>query len=179
MKLFKKLLAVTLVAVLALTVFTACDGASSDDIPSDNTALSYFQSLNDGAEKYNGGGTLGALPYCKRYNANLENVSTDKLSIYIRWVNDNAGRKNDEAVNTEDKRDNEIDKIEIVSKNENKYESVMYKVFDGRPDYQALYEETDKYRAADTVSIIRMANDKNDGGDGKTYTIIEFFRKVN
>ena len=174
MKLFKKLLAVAMVAVLALTVLTGCDGITGSEVPSDNTAAGYFQKLNDGAVAYGNGGVLNALPYCTAYNSKLETTSRNKLTIYLKWKNDG------EKVSAVDDRDDQIKDVEDASKAETKYQSVMYYISEGdkAPDYQKLYEKTDAYRSADTVSIIRIKNNKDNGGDDKTYTIIELFKEV-
>ena len=178
MKLFKKLLAVAMVAVLALTVLTGCDGITSSEVPSDNTAAGYYQNLNDNAVKYGGGGVLSALPYCTAYNSKLETTSRNKLTIYLRWLNDDENRQKDDEVDTAKKRDDKIKEIENTSKAETKYESVLRYITAGTPDYNKLYESTDAYRSADTVSIIRIKNNKENGGDDKTYTVIELFKEI-
>ena len=50
MKLFKKLLAVTLVAVLAMSLFTACGDASG--VPDSTAEMAHWQNLNNAARKY-------------------------------------------------------------------------------------------------------------------------------
>ena len=54
MKLFKKLLAVAMVAVLALTVLTGCDAGDASEVPSNATDASVYQKPNDCASSYTG-----------------------------------------------------------------------------------------------------------------------------
>ena len=169
MKLLKKLLALTLVGVLALTLLTGCSDSSSADIPEDNIAASYVQALNNGAEKY----TDPVLPTLY-YSASLSDVTANKLNVWLRWIN------NEDAVDTEEKRDDLIDAIEDKCKAEKKYESVAVVVSEGdrAPDYKELYEKTDAYCSADKVAIIRIKNEVENGGDGKTYTMIELYKDI-
>ena len=79
MRLFKKLLAVAMVAVLALTVLTGCDTGDASEVPSNATEASIYQNLNDYASSYTGA-VLGPLSYRK----DLSDVTYQKLSLWIQ-----------------------------------------------------------------------------------------------
>ena len=78
MKLFKKLLAVAMVAVLALTVLTACADESNPDkvIPADDETYTIYSNLNQGAVEKG----LGQLDYSVKYTK----VAEDLLN---NWLN--------------------------------------------------------------------------------------------
>ena len=80
MKLFKKLLAVAMVAVLALTVLTGCDAGDASEVPSNATEARIYQNLNDYASSYTGA-VLGPLSYRK----DLSDVTYQKLSLWIQY----------------------------------------------------------------------------------------------
>lgn len=167
MKLFKKVLAVALAAMLALTVFTACDGGDTTEVPSDNTAAAYIQELNTTAQSNGMNNVLD-------YSADLSNVTRDKLNVWLRNKN---GEKD---VDTDDKLNDQFEAIDKKCKAERKYESIAYIVSQGdsKPVYKDLFASKDLYESADKVAIIRIKNESDNGGDGKTYTMIELYRKI-
>lgn len=174
MKLFKKLLAVTLVAVLALTVFTACDGAgSSDDIPSDTTELRYWQTLNNQARTYfrnteGSGMVLNDLPYKKDLS---EDYTWQKLNEYILCLQDDSEVKDTDKV-VQDK----FDEIEKKCEQEKNYKAVLYVISEANkePDYSLLYRYSSIYLNTDYVTIARIKDEKAN----KTYTMMECYQKI-
>ena len=180
MKLFKKLLAVTLVAVLALTVFTAC--GDSSEIPSSTAEQKIMQDLNDGAQDYQ----EAVLPVLY-YSADLSSYTTSKLDLYIKYLGRNGGSfKND----TEKKEyEDAIKALEDKCKAELKYEVSSYGdvacalVKNSTPtkaDYKsALYSNSNTYMAASRVGIARVEDKIANGGDGKVYTMVECYKSLN
>ena len=182
MKLFKKLLAVTLVAVLALTVFTACDGVgNADDIPSNPTEMRYWQTLNNKARNYTT--SDGKVLTDVKYSKDLSDYTAKKLNAYLNLVNEHPtlGYGNDRY---KDKVKNKMDEIDAACQKAKGYKSTVYVISDGdsEPDYKVLYAEnscwgnaTDAFFKADFITIARQKNSR----DGKTYTMMECYQEVN
>lgn len=176
MKLFKKLLAVAMVAVLALTVLTGCDAGDASEVPSNATEARIYQNLNDYASSYTGA-VLGPLSYRK----DLSDVTYQKLSLWIQY-------KINETI-TKDEYDSGIKKLEAECKAQYGYE-VSKNVDDScamttpftpskADDFKPLYDNTNAYINATKVAIARIENKRSNGGDGVTYTMIECYREVN
>lgn len=182
MKLFKKLLAVTLVAVLALTVFTACDGVgNADDIPSNPTEMRYWQTLNNKARTYTT--SDGKVLTDVKYSKDLSDYTAKKLNAYLNLVNEHPtlGYGNDRY--TKDKVKNKMNEIDAACQKAKGYKSTVYVISDGdsEPKYEVLYAEnscwgnaTDAFFKADFITIARQKNK----GDGKTYTMMECYQKI-
>lgn len=180
MKLFKKLLAVTLAAVLALTVLTACDAGDVSEIPSNATEARIYQYLNDHAAEYQDA-VLPTLYYSK----DLSNVAYQRLTLWIRYNVNNNDTKNKM---TKDEYDDAVKKLEADCREKYGYEvseivdekcqmittSTPYKAADFKP----LYDMSNAYRNATKVAVARIENKAEDGGDGKTYTLIQCYREV-
>ena len=171
MKLFKKLLAVTLVAVLTLTVFTACDGSgSTSEIPSDLERQKIFQDLNDGAQAYQ----EAVLPVLY-FSEDLSSYTATKLNVYLQYVNDKIDK---------DEYDAQIKKLDDECKAKLKYVvaeqddvkcALIKDSATTKTDYKDyLYSKSDAYMAASRVGIARVRN----GEFGKTYTMIEVYKSV-
>ena len=171
MKLFKKLLAVTLVAVLALTVFTACDGSgNTNELPPDWVRQKIYQDVNDGAQAYQE--TVLPVLY---YSADLTAYTEQKLNAYIRYVNEDI---------TKEKYEAEIKKLDDVCKAKLNYvvaqqdDQKCFLIKDStttKEDYKKeLYSKSDAYRAASKIGIARIQN----GQFGKTYTMIEVYKST-
>ena len=176
MKLFKKLLAVTLVAVLALTVFTACDAGNAEDIPSDTTSMRYWQELNNQATAYNPGD--GTVLTSVKYSKDLSDYTWQKLNAYINLKNK---RDNSILEYTSDEVTDFFDDINDKCKSEKKYEATVYVVGTGTPNYKILYQtdafgssSTSRFLNADYIGIARIENKQ----DGKTYTMMECYQEV-
>ena len=182
MKLFKKLLAVTLVAVLALTVFTACDGVgNADDIPSSPTEMRYWQTLNNKARNYttSDGKVLTDVKYSKA----LSDYTAKKLNAYLNLVNaDNTLSYGNDRY-TKDEVKNKMKEIDAECQKAKGYKSTVYVISDGdnEPDYKVLYAEnscwenaTNAFYKADFITIARQKN----SGDGKTYTMMECYEEI-
>ena len=171
MKLFKKLLAVTLVAVLALTVFTACDGSgNTNEIPPDWVRQKIYQDVNDGAQAYQE--TVLPVLY---YSADLTSYTEQKLNAYIRCVNKTIS---EEEYKAEIKRlDDECKaKLNYVVAQQDDQKCLLIKdSTTTKEDYKKeLYSKSDAYRAASKVGIARIQN----GQFGKTYTMIEVYKST-
>ena len=181
MKLFKKLLAVTLVAVLALTVFTACDGVgNADDIPSNPTEMRYWQTLNNNARNYTT--SDGKALTDVRYNKALSDYTAKKLDAYLNLMNEDPtlGYGNDRY---KDKVKNKMNEIDAACQKAKGYKSTVYVISDGdsEPDYKVLYAEnscwgnaTDAFFKADFITIARQKNNR----EGKTYTMMECYEEI-
>ena len=181
MKLFKKLLAVTLVAVLALTVFTACDGVgNADDIPSNPTEMRYWQTLNNKARTYTT--SDGKVLTDVKYSKDLSDYTAKKLYAYLNLINkDNTLSYGKERYT--DKVKNKMDEIDAACQKAKGYKSTVYVISDGdmEPKYEVLYAEnscwenaTNAFFKADFITIARQKNNR----DGKTYTMMECYQKV-
>ena len=183
MKLFKKLLAVTLVAVLALTVFTACDGVgNADDIPSNPTEMRYWQTLNNKARTYTT--SDGKVLTDVKYSKDLSDYTAKKLYAYLNLVNEHPtlGYGNERYKNPE--VTNKMKEIDAECQKAKGYKATVYVISDGdkEPDYKVLYAEdscwgnaTDAFFKADFITIARRKNNR----DGKTYTMMECYQEVN
>ena len=182
MKLFKKLLAVTLVAVLALTVFTACDGVgNADDIPSNPTEMRYWQTLNNKARTYTT--SDGKVLTDVKYSKDLSDYTAKKLNAYLNLINKDNTLSYGKVRYTDDVK-NEMNEIDAACQKAKGYKSTVYVISDGdsEPDYKVLYAEnscwenaTDAFFKADFITIARQKK----SGDGKTYTMMECYQKVN
>lgn len=182
MKLFKKLLAVTLVAVLALTVFTACDGVgNADDIPSNPTEMRYWQTLNNNARTYktSDGKELTDV----KYNKALSGYTAMKLDAYLKLVNADPTLSYGNDRYTKDAVKSEMNKIDAECQKAKGYKSTVYVISDGdkEPDYKVLYAEdscwenaTNAFFKADFIAIARQRNNR----DGKTYTMMECYQEI-
>lgn len=182
MKLFKKLLAVTLVAVLALTVFTACDGVgNADDIPSNPTEMRYWQTLNNKARNYTT--SDGKVLMDVKYNKDLSDYTAKKLYAYLNLMNEDPtlGYGNDRY--TKDKVKNKMNEIDAECQKAKGYKSTVYVISDGdkEPDYKVLYAEdscwenaTNAFFNAKFIAIARQKNNR----DGKTYTMMECYQEI-
>ena len=183
MKLFQKLLAVTLVAVLALTVFTACDGVgNADDIPSNPTEMRYWQTLNNKARTYttSDGKVLTDVKYSKA----LSDYTAKKLDAYLNLVKADSTLSYGDDRYTKDKVKNKMNEIDAECQKATGYKSTVYVISDGdqEPDYKVLYAEdscwgnaTNAFFNADYITIAR----RKSTADGKTYTMMECYQKVN
>lgn len=171
MKLFKKLLAVTLVAVLALTVFTACDGSgNTNELPPDWVRQKIYQDVNDGAQAYQE--TVLPVLY---YSADLTSYTEQKLNAYIRYVNEDITKEKYEAAIK--RLDDECKaKLNYVVAQQDDQKCFLIKdSTTTKEDYKKeLYSKSDAYRAASKVGIARIQN----GQFGKTYTMIEVYKST-
>ena len=169
MKLFKKLLAVTLVAVLALTVFTACgDSGSTSEIPSDLTEQKYYQNLNDAAFQYNASAPL-------YYSESLSAYTRSKLNLYIQYDQDEI--KEQEYKDGKNKLEDECKaKLGYVVAEQDEVQCAL--ITTSTPKYEELYKMENAYNAATKVAIARVYSDPVKGGNGKTYTMIECYKTV-
>lgn len=182
MKLFKKLLAVTLVAVLALTIFTACDGVgNADDIPSNPTEMRYWQTLNNKARTYTT--SDGKVLTDVKYNKALSDYTTKKLYAYLELLNKGEYLKYENDRYNNEKLKSKLDEIDAACQKATGYKSTVYVISDGdsEPDYKVLYAEnycwenaTNAFFKADFIAISRQKNNR----DGKTYTMMECYQKV-
>lgn len=174
MKLFKKLLAVTLVAVLALTVFTACGDSSG--IPSSTTELRYVQELYTNAKAF--GVDNGTILNDPPYDKDLSDYTYQKLNAYVKMLED------DSTVSYTDKEvTKKFDEINDKCKSEKNCEATVYVISEANkaPDYSVLYKKdafnessTNRYLNADYITIYRLSNAKGD----KTYTMMECYQKI-
>lgn len=172
MKLFKKLLAVTLVAVLALTVFTACDGSgNTNELPPDWVRQKIYQDVNDGAQAYQE--TVLPVLY---YSADLTAYTQQKLNAYINcYVKETI---------TEAEYKAQIKKLDdeckaklnyVVAQQDDQKCSLIRDYTTTKEDYKKdLYSKSDAYRAASKIGIARIQN----GQFGKTYTMIEVYKST-
>ena len=182
MKLFKKLLAVTLVAVLALTVFTACDGVgNADDIPSNPTEMRYWQTLNNKARNYTT--SDGKVLTDVKYSKDLSDYTAKKLYAYLNLINKDNTLSYGKVRYTDDVK-NEMNEIDAACQKAKGYKSTVYVISDGdmEPKYEVLYAKdscwenaTDAFFKADFITIARQKNNR----DGKTYTMMECYQEVN
>lgn len=182
MKLFKKLLAVTLVAVLALTVFTACDGVgNADDIPSNPTEMRYWQTLNNNARTYKT--SDGKVLTDVKYSKDLSDYTAKKLDAYLNLVKADPTLSYGDDRYTKDKVKNKMNEIDAECQKAKGYKSTVYVISDGdkEPDYKVLYAEdscwgnaTNAFFKADFIAIAR----RKSAADGLTYTMMECYQKV-
>lgn len=183
MKLFKKLLAVTLVAVLAMSLFTACGDASG--VPDSTAEMAHWQNLNNAARKYGmeSGIILNDVPYSKELSA----YTREKLNVYLDLLNkgEYLGYENDRYNNKNLK--NKLDEIDARCQKETGYKCTVYMISgkdangNMQVDYSILYKQdglgnssTYRFRDADGIGVACIANKQ----DGKTYTMMECYQKI-
>lgn len=172
MKLFKKLLAVTLVAVLALTVFTACDGSgNTNEIPPDWVRQKIYQDVNDGAQAYQE--TVLPVLY---YSSDLTSYTEKKLNAYINYSVKETITKAEYDAEIKRLDDECKAKLNYVVAQQDDQKCLLIKdSTTTKEDYKKeLYSKSDAYRAASRVGIARIQN----GQFGKTYTMIEVYKSI-
>lgn len=172
MKLFKKLLAVTLVAVLAMSLFTACGGSgNTNELPPDWVRQKIYQDVNDGAQAYQE--TVLPVLY---YSADLTAYTEKKLNAYINcYVKETITEAEYDAAIK--RLDNECKaKLNyVVAQQDDKKCLLIKDSTTTKEDYKKeLYSKSDAYRAASRVGIARIQN----GQFGKTYTMIEVYKST-
>lgn len=183
MKLFKKLLAVTLVAVLAMSLFTACGDASG--VPDSTAEMAHWQNLNNEARKY--GLEYGPVLNDVDYSKELSAYTREKLNVYLELLNNGEylGYGNDRY--TDKTLQNKLDEIDARCQKATGYKSTVYMISgkdangNMKVDYSILYkkdglgkESTDRFLNADWIGVACIANKK----DSKTYTMMECYQKV-
>lgn len=184
MKLFKKLLAVTLVAVLAMSLFTACGDASG--VPDSTAEMAHWQNLNNEARKYGleHGPVLNDVDYSKK----LSTYTREKLNVYLELLNkgEYLGYGNDRYTNPTVK--SKLAEIDARCQKETGYKCTVYMI-SGRDtngnmkvDYSILYKQdvlgnstTQHFLNADWIGVACIPNKQ----DSKTYTMMECYQKVN
>lgn len=183
MKLFKKLLAVTLVAVLAMSLFTACGDASG--VPDSTAEMAHWQNLNNEARKYGleHGPVLNDVDYSKELSA----YTREKLNVYLELLNNGEylGYGNDRY--TDKTLKNKLDEIDARCQKATGYKCTVYMISgkdangNMKVDYSILYKQdglgkssTDRFLNADWIGVACIANKK----DSKTYTMMECYQKV-
>ena len=183
MKLFKKLLAVTLVAVLAMSLFTACGDASG--VPDSTAEMAHWQNLNNEARKYGleNGPVLNDVDYSKELSA----YTREKLNVYLELLNkgEYLGYGNDRY--TDKTLKNKLDEIDARCQKATGYKCTVYMISgkdangNMKVDYSILYKQdglgnssTQRFLDADRIGVACIANNK----DSKTYTMMECYQKV-
>lgn len=184
MKLFKKLLAITLVAVLAMSLFTACGDASG--VPDSTAEMAHWQNLNNEARKYGleHGPVLNDVDYSKK----LSTYTREKLNVYLELLNkgEYLGYGNDRYTNPTVK--SKLAEIDARCQKETGYKCTVYMI-SGRDtngnmkvDYSILYKQdvlgnstTQHFLNADWIGVACIPNKQ----DSKTYTMMECYQKVN
>lgn len=183
MKLFKKLLAVTLVAVLAMSLFTACGDASG--VPDSTAEMAHWQNLNNEARKYGleNGTVLNDVDYSKELSA----YTREKLNVYLELLNkgEYLGYGNDRY--TDKTLKNKLDEIDARCQKATGYKCTVYMISgkdangNMKVDYSILYKQdglgnssTQRFLDADRIGVACIANKK----DSKTYTMMECYQKV-
>lgn len=184
MKLFKKLLAVTLVAVLAMSLFTACGDASG--VPDSTAEMAHWQNLNNAARKY--GLEYGPVLNDVDYSKELSAYTREKLNVYLELLNSGEylGYGNDRYNNP--KLQKKLDEIDARCQKETGYKCTVYMISgkdangNMQVDYSILYKQdglgkssTDRFLNADWIGVACIANKQ----DSKTYTMMECYQKVN
>ena len=184
MKLFKKLLAVTLVAVLAMSLFTACGDASG--VPDSTAEMAHWQNLNNEARKYGleNGTVLNDVDYSKELSA----YTREKLNVYLELLNkgEYLGYENDRY--TDKTLKNKLDEIDARCQKATGYKCTVYMISgkdangNMKVDYSILYKRdglgypsTQRFLDADRIGVACIANKK----DSKTYTMMECYQEVN
>ena len=174
MKLFKKLLAVAMVAVLALTVLTGCDTGDTSEVPSNATEARIYQNLNDYASAYTGA-VLSPLYYSKDLSA----MTSRKLNVYLQYVNGDI--KKSEYEDAIDALDAECEKTygyTVSKQGDDKCILITTTTPSSAEAFKPLYDLTNAYMNATKVAIKRVENKAENGGDGRVYTMIECYREV-
>ena len=184
MKLFKKLLAVTLVAVLAMSLFTACGDASG--VPDSTAEMAHWQNLNNAAKKYGieSGTILNDVDYSKELSA----YTREKLNIYLELLNQGKylGYGNERYTNENLK--NKLNEIDARCQKETGYKCTVYMISgkdtngNMQVDYSILYKQdgrgdssTERFLNADGIGVACIANKQ----DSMTYTMMECYQKIN
>lgn len=183
MKLFKKLLAVTLVAVLAMSLFTACGDASG--VPDSTAEMAHWQNLNNEARKYGleHGPVLNDVDYSKK----LSTYTREKLNVYLELLNkgEYLGYGNDRYTNPTVK--SKLAEIDARCQKETGYKCTVYMI-SGRDtngnmkvDYSILYKQdvlgnstTQHFLNADWIGVACIPNKQ----DSKTYTMMECYQEI-
>lgn len=175
MKLFKKLLAVAMVAVLALTVLTGCDAGDASEVPSNATEARIYQCLNDYAAEYQDT-VLSPLYYSKDLSA----VTYQRLTLELDYkVNDKLTKAEyDDAVKKLEADCKAKYGYEVSKEVDRKCEMVVNGTPSKASDFKTLYDMSNAYLNASKVAIARIENKKENGGDGSTYTMIQCFREI-
>lgn len=183
MKLFKKLLAVTLVAVLAMSLFTACGDASG--VPDSTAEMAHWQNLNNAARKY--GLEYGPVLNDVDYSKELSAYTREKLNVYLELLNkgEYLGYENDRYNN--EKLKSKLDEINARCQKETGYKCTVYMISgkdangNMQVDYSILYKQdglgnssTQRFLNADWIGVACIANKQ----DSKTYTMMECYQKV-
>lgn len=183
MKLFEKLLAVTLVAVLAMSLFTACGDASG--VPDSTAEMAHWQNLNNEARKYGleNGTVLNDVDYSKE----LSTYTREKLNVYLELLNkgEYLGYENDRY--TDKTLKNKLDEIDARCQKETGYKCTVYMISgkdangNMKVDYSILYKRdglgypsTQRFLDADRIGVACIANKK----DSKTYTMMECYQEI-
>lgn len=184
MKLFKKLLAVTLVAVLAMSLFTACGDASG--VPDSTAEMAHWQNLNNEARKYGleNGTVLNDVDYSKDLSA----YTREKLNVYLELLNKGEYLKYENDRYTNEKLKSKLDEIDARCQRETGYKCTVYMISgkdtngNMKVDYSILYKRdgrgdlsTQRFLDADKIGVACIANKQ----DSQTYTMMECYQKVN
>lgn len=183
MKLFKKLLAVTLVAVLAMSLFTACGDASG--VPDSTAEMAHWQNLNNAARKY--GLEYGPVLNDVDYSKELSAYTREKLNVYLELLNKGEYLKYENDRYTNEKLKSKLDEIDARCQRETGYKCTVYMI-SGRDtngnmqvDYSILYKRdgrgdlsTQRFLNADWIGVACIANKQ----DSQTYTMMECYQKV-
>ena len=183
MKLFKKLLAVTLVAVLAMSLFTACGDASG--VPDSTAEMAHWQNLNIAAKKY--GMEIGNILHDVDYSKKLSAYTREKLNVYLDLLNkgEYLGYENDRYTNPTVK--SKLDEIDARCQKETGYKCTVYMISgkdtngNMQVDYSILYKKdglgnlsTQRFLDADRIGVACIANKQ----DSQTYTMMECYEEI-
>ena len=183
MKLFKKLLAVTLVAVLAMSLFTACGDASG--VPDSTAEMAHWQNLNNAARKY--GLEYGPVLNDVDYSKELSAYTREKLNVYLELLNkgEYLGYGNDRYTNPTVK--SKLAEIDARCQRETGYKCTVYMISgkdangNMQVDYSILYKQdgfgdssTERFGRADEIGVACIANKQ----DSKTYTMMECYEEI-
>lgn len=183
MKLFKKLLAVTLVAVLAMSLFTACGDASG--VPDSTAEMAHWQNLNIAAKKY--GMESGNILHDVDYSKELSAYTREKLNVYLDLLNkgEYLGYENDRYTNPTVK--SKLDEIDARCQKETGYKCTVYMISgkdtngNMQVDYSILYKKdglgnlsTQRFLDADRIGVACIANKQ----DSQTYTMMECYEEI-
>ena len=184
MKLFKKLLAVTLVAVLAMSLFTACGDASG--VPDSTAEMAHWQNLNIAARKY--GTENGTILNDVDYSKELSAYTREKLNVYLDLLNkgEYLGYGNDRYTNPTVK--SKLAEIDARCQRETGYKCTVYMISgkdtngNMQVDYSILYKQdgfgdssTNRFLNAQWIGVACVPNKQ----DSKTYTMMECYQEVN
>ena len=183
MKLFKKLLAVTLVAVLAMSLFTACGDASG--VPDSTAEMAHWQNLNIAAKKY--GMESGNILHDVEYSKKLSAYTREKLNVYLDLLNkgEYLGYENDRYTNPTVK--SKLADIDARCQRETGYKCTVYMISgkdtngNMQVDYSILYKQdgfgdssTNRFLNAQWIGVACVPNKQ----DSKTYTMMECYEEI-